>query len=604
MISVRRSFILSVVFTAIVLIFLAACNLQSSSKPAATVTVGAGGAPAATASGAAPTGPTATGGNAGASAAPPANAAATPQPTLARGGTLTVRDTGAITDFKPWDLRNRDDEYIANLLYNGLVRLDESLKPQPDLADHWDVSPNGGIITFTLRSGLTWHDGKALTGDDVVWTLNSLRALTVTNALLSDFQSTIAQVRSPITGTVVLSLTHAYAPLLADLVVPILPRHQLQARTIQQLAALNFLDEPLGSGPFKLGDRNEKSIDFVRNAQYFRGPPNLDRVTLVITPDPARAAGALNDGTLLLSEFASTGEMTATQGLAGSLKRGGYPENGSYFLAFNVRSGRLFSDVRLRQALSLAVDVPKLVAEVTGGRGQPLATSLSPAAWAFTQSLTPTPPDLDRARQLLDAAGWTQPAGQTVRTHDGVTLTAQIFVRGDDPRRVLAAQKIASAAEQIGMKLTVVPADFRTVILSKLAPPYDFDLLLSSWVNAPNSAGFPTNRFYDPDDYAIFGADRIWKGPGDTRSGLRNIGGFANPDYESAAKRARTTYDPKARAEAIVAAQTVILRERPYLFLWTDRIPVAFNQKVQAEGAGINLASPRYPWDLERYYLK
>src|ERR671932_32278 len=262
MISIRRSFVLSVVFTAIVLIFLAACDLQSSSKPAARATAGAAGAPAATALGAAA--------------------------------------TGAITDFKPWDLRNRDDESIANLLYNGLVRLDESLKPQPDLADHWEVSPNGGIITFTLRSGLTWHDGKPLTSDDVVWTLNSMRALTVTNALLSDIQSTIGQVRSPITGTVVLSLTHAYAPLLADLAAPILPRHQLQTRTIQQLAALNFLDEPLGSGPFKLGDRNEKSINFVRNAQYFRGPPNLDRVTLAITPDAARAAGAVNDGTLLL----------------------------------------------------------------------------------------------------------------------------------------------------------------------------------------------------------------------------------------------------------------------------------------------------------------
>jgi peptide/nickel transport system substrate-binding protein len=528
----------------------------------------------------------------------------TPQPAIPRGGTLTIRATGTITSFKPWDLRDRDDEYIANLLYNGLVRLDESLKPQPDLADHWDVSPNGGLITFTLRTGLTWHDGKPLTSDDVVWTLNSLRALTVTNALLSDLQSKISQIRSPISGTVVLSLTQAYAPILADLAVPILPRHQLQTRTIQQLEALNFLDQPAGSGPFKLGERNERGLNFVRNAQYFRGPPNLDRVALVIAADPGRAAGALNDGTLLLGEFASTAETTATQGLESSLKRGDYPENGSYFLAFNVRSGRLFSDVRLRQALSLAVDVPKLVREVTGDRGQPLATSLSPAAWAFTKNLEPTPPDLDRARQLLDAAGWKQPAGQTVRARDGVTLTAQIFVRGDDPRRVMAAQKIAGAAEEIGMRLAVVPADFKTGILAKLAPPYDFDLLLSSWVNAPNSTGSPTNRFYDPDDYAIFGAERIWKGPGDTRPGLRNIGGFSNPDYERAAKRARTTYDPNERAAAIAASQAVIQRERPYLFLWTDRIPVALSPKVHTDGGEINLASPGYPWNLERYYLK
>ncbi len=603
MISLRRSFVLSILFTGAVLLFLAACDLGSSSQPAGTAsTVETTTSPVAIARAAPQATPSAT-----AMAAPvEATVAETaaPTPSVPRGGTLTIRATEAITTFTPWDLRNRGDEYVAQLLYNGLVRLDESLKPQPDLAERWDVSPNGGLITFTLRSGISWNDGKPLTSDDVVWTLNNMRALTATNSLLFDLQSTISQVRSPVSGTVVLSLTQAYAPLLADLAVPILPRHRLQTRPIEQLAAFNFLDEPIGSGPFKLNERSERGLSFIRNEQYFRGRPNLDGVALVVAPAPARAAGALNDGTLLQGEFNATSPATETADLAGSLVRDGYPENGSYFLAFNVRSGRLFGDLRLRQALALSVDVPALVHEVTGDRGLPLATSLSPAAWAYPKSLVPTQPDLNRARQLLDDAGWKQGEGKAVRARDGITLTAQIFVRGDDPRRVAAAQRIAADAEQIGMKLQVVPADYRTVILSKLAPPYEFDLLLSSWVNAPNSAGFPTNRFYDADDYAIFGADRIWKGPGDTRAALRNIGGFSNPDYEAAAKRARATYDPDQRAAAIAQSQAVILRELPYLFLWTDRIPTALSPKVHAEGADIRLTSPRYFWDVAHWYIQ
>ncbi len=529
---------------------------------------------------------------------------------MPQGGTLTIRLSEPIPDLKPWDLRSRGKEYVADLLYNGLVRLDAASKPEPDLAEGWTTSPDGGMITFTLRSGLQWHDGTPLTVDDVVWTLNTLRTLTATNSLLFDLRTTIGDVRMPVSNTIVLSLTQAYAPLLADLAVPVLPRHRLQSRTLDQLAELNFWNEPLGSGPFKFVERNDQRVTFARNDQFFRGRPNLDRVALVLTPDPAAATQALNDGTLLVAEFPPAGNQpasaatTSTAQLDPALRRDGYPENGSYFLAFNVRAGRPFSDTRVREALALAVDVPQLVRDVTGDSGLPLVTSISPASWAFPTDMRPAGRDLGRAWLLLDEAGWKLPVGQTVREQGGVTLTARIFVRGDDRRRVAAAERIATAAGEIGIKLDVTPADFETVILPLLAPPYDFDLLLSSWANTASSAGFPTNRFYDPDDYALFGADRIWGGPSDTRTGLRNIGGFSNPDYEQEAQHARATYDPDQRRAAIAASQAVIRRELPYLFLWTDRIPVVASPRVRLDGGDIPLTSPRYLWNIERWYLE
>jgi peptide/nickel transport system substrate-binding protein len=154
------------------------------------------------------------------------------------------------------------------------------------------------------------------------------------------------------------------------------------------------------------------------------------------------------------------------------------------------------------------------------------------------------------------------------------------------------------------MQLTVARVDWETVLIGKLAPPYDFDLLLGSWIDAPNSAGVPTSRFYDADDYALFGADRIWTGQGDTRQGLRNIGGFNNADYEAAAQRARTTYDTTERLQAIAAAQEVVRRELPYLFLWTDRVPVALSASVRSDDGDIPLDSPRYFWNIERWYLE
>lgn len=596
MISLRRSFATSVFFTGLALLLLAACDLGAVTQP--TPDEQPATAAAGTTDQAAPA--TAEAPTVGAAAESPATPA---EPAEPQGGTLTLRVTEPITSFTPWDLRSRADEYVAELMYNGLVQLDASLRPQPDLAERWETSPDGGIISFTLRSGLEWHDGAPLTADDVVWTLNTLRTLTATNSLLFDLQSTIGDVRSPISGTVVLSLTQAYAPILADLAVPILPRERLEARSAEELVELNFLDLGAGSGPFELDEVDERSITFIRNDQYFGGRPNLDGAALVVAPDPAAATEALNEGTILLAEFPATGAATTTAELDPELQQGSYPENGSYFLAFNVRADRPFSDTRVRQALAQAVDVPTLVRDVAGERAQPIATSISPAAWAFPEDAALPQRDLDRSRQLLEEAGWQLPEGQTVRAREGISLTAQLFVRGDDTRRLAAAQRIAADAEEIGMRIEVLPADFDTVILAKLAPPYDFDLLLSSWVNAPNTAGFATNRFYDPDDYAIFGAERIWQGTADTRSGLRNIGGFANPEYETAARQARATYDPDQRAAAIRASQAVIQRELPYLFLWTDRIPVVMSPTIQAGGAAIELDSPRYLWNVERWYI-
>lgn len=587
LISLRRSFGASLFFTVLALLLLAACDLQSSPAALATLT------PA--------TGTQTTSATAMPTAAPPTRTPATPTPAVPQGGTLTIRASEPITTFTPWDLRSRAAENVADLLYNGLVRLDDTLKPQPDLAERWETSPNDDIITFTLRSNIRWSDGQTLTGADVAWTLSTLRTITATNSLLFDLRTVIAEVRAPLSSTVVLSLTRPYAPLLADLSLPILPRHKLESRSPQQLAALNFLEEPVGSGPFRLAERSERGLTFTRNERYFRGRPNLDGVALVVAPDPEVAAKALDDGTLLLAEMPPTDATTAT--LAASLRHGDYPENGFYFLAFNVRAERPFSDTRVRQALALAVDVPAMAKEAGGPQAIPLATSLSPATWAYPPGLAPPRPDLDRARALLDEAGWRLAPGQAVRTRGAITLTAQIFTRGDDARRIAAARRIATGAEQVGIKLEVVPSDFKSVILAKLAPPYSFDLLLSSWINAPNTAGFPTSRFYDPDDYAIFGADRIWKGPSDTRAGLRNIGGFSNGDYESAAKRAREIYDPDARAKAIAAAQAVLVREQPYLFLWTDSIRVVMSAKIGVDGGKINLDSPRYLWNVERWYI-
>jgi len=586
MIELRRAFAVAAGLTLLVIVLLTGCDLTSSPEATPNNTQEAQASV-----------------TAGSPAAPLSSPTIAPTPSVPQGGTLTIRIPNDVPDLKPWDMRSRGEEYVANLMYNGLVRLDDELRPQPDLAENWDVSQDGGLITFTIRSGVTWHDGQPLTSDDVVWTLNMMRTITPTNALLFDLRSTIGEISSPLMQTVVVSLTQPYAPLLAELAMPILPKHRLQDRTPEQLATLNLWNEPIGSGPFKFDQREPNQLlAFTRNEVFFRDAPNLERVALVVAPDPAIAVDALSEEQLLLAEFPAVEAVSETDSIT-NVEQGSYPENGWYGVVFNTRLDRLFADVRLREALAEAIDVPELVQAVTNGKGEPIISTLSRAAWAYPDDLTVPEPDLDAARQLLEQAGWTEGA-DGVRQKDGRPLAAQLWVRGDDARRLATAQRIAEAAQAIGMRLDITPANFDTVILAKLSPPYDFDLLLGSWVNAPNSTSFPTNYFYDPDDFALFHSSRVWQGQGDPRTALRNVGGFNNAEYDSAAEMARRTYDADERAAAIKSAQQVLVRERPYVLLWTDTIPVILNTTVKSEDGPIPLDTPRYLWNIEQWYLE
>jgi peptide/nickel transport system substrate-binding protein len=567
LIPTRRLFFLSVALALLVLVLLAGCALD----PVPIV-----------------------------SPTPPTPTLPLPTPTLLpRGGTLTIRAAGDTPELRPWQPRTRAEEQITALLYSGLTRLDARLQPQPDLATAWTPSADGRLITFTLRTDAVWHDGRPVTVEDVSYTFTALRELSPTTALLADMRK-IAEVATPSTGTVVFSLTERYAPIFADLAVPILPKHLLIGKNI---ATLDFWDVPVGSGAFKFAERKPGvSITLNANSRFYRGQPLLDRVAFLVA-DPAVSVDALKDGRLLLAELPWSAGQSITQTLPG-IQTGAYPENGYYYLAFNVRQGRPFADVRVRQALAEAIDLPALVRTATDGQGIPIVGSAALGSWADFARPTSDTLNLDRAGALLDEAGWKLPeAGATLREQNGITMTAQLFVRGDDPRRVAAAEQLAAAGRRIGLQISVQQADFGTTIVSKYAPPYDFDLLLGSWSNGAGDPTFADYAFYDPDDFPLFHSSQVNQGEADTRATL-NITGFRDGAYDNQAGAARQLYDFAERAKFLRLAQQRLVEQKPYLFLWADRIPIALSQKVTTLDGPVNLNTPMYLGNVERWYLQ
>lgn len=521
--------------------------------------------------------------------------AATPTP-RPPGGNLTIGVADDVPVLRPWQPDNRTAELIGAMMYPGLMRLDQQLRPQPDLALNWTPTADGLALTVTLRSGLTWHDGDPLTASDVRFTFERLRSLPYTStALLADLRY-ISAVTVANDTTVVLSLTERFSPLLAYLAVPILPEHLLQDRDMN---TFNFWDIPIGSGPFQLERRVPgQSVILTRYPRYYRGAPLLTRVAFVVSPDPSTTISALRDGTLLMAELPwQTGSSLLGDP---NFQSGEYAENGFYFLGFNLREGRPFADVRVRRALALALDVPRLVEGSTDGQGIIPGSSALPGSWADLTPPRSDPPDLVTARGLLAEAGWELPAGATIRQREGVSFAARLYVRSDDPRRVALAQRIAEAAAAIGLPITVEPADFATSLIARYAPPYDFDLLLGSWLNGAGSPDYGDFRYYDPDDFDLFHSSQINQSELDTRI-TRNVVGFHDEAYDELAERGRQVYDLNERIAAYREAQQRIAGELPYLYLWTDRTVVALNNRVTSLDGPINLSTPMYYYNIETW---
>lgn len=527
---------------------------------------------------------------------------ATPLPTptpLPRGGNLTVRLAEDVPLLQPWRPRSRGDEQMISLLYNGLMRLDEQLAPQPDLARSWKASADGRTITFTLHSGIQWHDGEPLDAMDVQFTLEQMRSLPVTStAMLYDLQR-ITAVAVPDTHRVVLSLSERYAPLLAELTLPILPRHLLENRDIR---SLNFWDVPVGSGPFQFVRRDPgNSVVFKRNDAYFRGAPLISLVAFVGAADEDVALPALTDGRLLLAEV----QWNTLRNYEGSLeayREEGYPENGFYFLGFNVRQGRPFADVRVRQALAKALDLPRLVETTTRGQGVLIGNSAVPGSWADLTPPAALEADIEGARALLEESGWTLPPGTTIRQRNGELFQVRLLVRSDDMRRVAAARRIAEVAASIGLGISVEPVDLPT-LLKMYIPPYDFDLLLGSWLNGAGDPGFADFAYYDPDDFALFHSSQINQGTIDTRV-TRNFVGFQDSAYDEHIEAARQLYGLSERTEAYRQAQARIAALLPYLYLWNDTIPVLLSTRISTLDGPVDLTIPNYFWNIERWYIE
>jgi ABC-type transport system substrate-binding protein len=362
--------------------------------------------------------------------------------------------------------------------------------------------------------------------------------------------------------------------------------------------------EPIGTGPYRFVSQDADGIRVGAWSGYHGGmaaPRYIDFV-------PAESDGSdLLDGSLDIYQLGNLVSLTslgpAFQATAAShgLRVATLPEPGYYALQYNVRPGRLFTDVRLRKALQICIDLPRDVDSATGGAGTPVYGPLMPGTWAYDPAVPKPARALAAARALIENAGWT-PGADGIYAKDGIRLAAAIPVRGDRADRVKMADLVAAQARDCGMDLRAKPVSFDQ-ILGLLQYPHlipgtrkPVDLLLGLWALSPG----------DP-DYALqsFVSTYITDAAHPDGNGDRpDWSGFSDAALDALVKQAKATYDQAERTRLYQRAQQEIAAQQPYLFLWAANTYDVVRAAVTSVDGPLDLSAPNWAWQPERIVVE
>jgi len=254
-----------------------------------------------------------------------------------------------------------------------------------------------------------------------------------------------------------------------------------------------------------------------------------------------------------------------------------YPDNGYYYIGFNLREGHIYSDKALREAFSMCIDQDKTVEVATGGNGVPVRANTPPFSWAYNPDVKPYVLDVPGAKAKIEASGWAL-GSDGVYAKDGQRLSSILYVRVGRPQRLAFAELARDQLKECGIEVEVQEADLNTVLIPKVLDyPNDFDTYLGGWSTA-----------LDPDDYSIFHSSEI---PTKEVPSANNFPGWKNDEADRLLKEGREELDQEKRKAIYAEFQNLIHDELPYYFTWADLAHTGLSKRVTSQNEPLDLTS-------------
>lgn len=451
-------------------------------------------------------------------------------------------------------------QIVGSKIFEGLLTFSKSLEPRPGLAKAWNVSSDGLTYTFTLNSGVTWHDGKPFSADDVIFSLMTFHmdVSPRSRAILQRIESAAA----PDPATVVLKLKQPFEPFLLMFDVTscaIVPKHIYDGTDFRQNPA-NL--KPVGTGPFKLEEwQRGNFIRLVKNNTYWKpGHPKLDGIIYRVIPDSNLRGVALQTGQVQLSaqndiEPFDVPKLRENPNFTVATDGWEYFAPVSY-LEINNRVKHL-NDPRVRRALAMAIDRSFIVKNLWFGVGK-AATSPIASVTRFHDASVKMPAfDPAAAAKLLDEAGLKPGA-------DGTRLEVKFLPIPYGEIWLRLGEYIRQSLGRVGIKLVTESVDAAT--WAKRVANWEYELT----VNISNQWGDPT-----------LGVERLYVSTNIQKVFATNTMGYVNSKVDDLFKQGREAQSADVRARAFSEVQKVLVEEMPVVWLTEMSYPTIYDRRLK-----------------------
>ncbi len=525
-------------------------------------------------------------------AAPPPLTPTPPPPAVPKAITMTL--------FEEPDNLNRayTNMWYALLVYNifnpGLWLWDDNLEPSLEMAAQFPTKENGLIsedgltITIPLNEDAQWSDGQPVTASDFIFTYEMMLDPANTVQTTWPYADYLESVTGPDDHTLVLNFTEPFAPWATTMFDFVLPEHVLgpvfEAEGTLDDAEWNR-NPTVGNGAFLVKEWEAAShIILEANENYWRGRPKIDQINILIVPDDEAQMAAIKTGDTDIGVFLSYADVPTIEELEDVdlvMVLSGYNE--SWFFNLNTeenaaKAGHLaLQDVRVRQAIAYAVDFDAICEELLYGKTYPPATYWEETPFAYPDANL-YQYDPEKAKALLDEAGWVDTNGDGTRDKDGVELvlvystTAGREVR--EQTQVVAQQYLAD----VGIGITIQNNSYDTMWNSygDGGPIATGNYDIAEW----SSVG----DFPDPNE-SQFLCSEI---PSDEYPDGQNWYGICDEDLDALFEAQAVEMDPDARIQLFHDIGKLMSEKVYWLGVWHDNDLWSINrrtEKIKISGA-------------------
>ena len=526
----------------------------------------------------------------------------------ASGGTLTEGVRGIPRFVNPLLAASDVDRDITTLVYSGLLRIGRGGDFIPDLAKSYSVSNDGLTYTFNLRDSLTWHDGRALTSDDIIFTIKKAQDPSLKSPKRANWEG--VAVEAPDSKTVVFTLKHPYGPFLENATLCILPKHIWGSVDSESFPFNQFNTAAIGSGPYQIeqisrdGSGIPDRYTLKPFANYALGEAKISTLQIRFYPNEADLQVALLKNAVesmgtVAPDFAGTIVNPSTR-IATSSR----PLPRVFAVFFNQNSQPVLTSAAVRNALDRVVDRQAIITTIFGGYAAPLAGPIPPGSLGYSGG-TSSPSSLShqeqilKARSILAAAGWTQ--NPLTHIYEKVTITksqkdkkdpgkketselAFSLSTADTPELKLAAGMIVDSWKELGARVLLNVFEIGD-LNQNVIRPRKYDALFFGEI---------VGR--DPDLFSF------WHSSQRNDPGL-NVAMYANPSADKLLEAARGSTERNVRAERYREFAEIIREDTPATFIYAPYFLYALPRALKGVELGsITVPSDRF-LDINNWYI-